>query len=166
MNLNQLKYNFCIINKILLYLYQIIKKMNKLVMKVGIYNTKYLNKKYRLKLKIYFIDDSFVLNYTKKSNEVYFRASNGFVIYSNSFGKIIPEYNRLRLPDLFFYNPNDNKDNFITYDFETNNERYDYLIKLKNALTEWSTQWEEFKTNEKFKFSSTKILYSDQFWII
>jgi len=142
------------------------KEMNKLVMKVGIFDTKYLNKKYRLKLKIYFIDESFILNYNKKQNEVYFRASNGFVIYSNSFGKIIPENNRLRLPDLFFYNPNDKNGNFITYDFETNKERYDYLVKLKNALNEWSLNWEKFKTNEKFKFSSNKIMYSDQFWII
>lgn len=112
----------------------------------------------KILLKLFHVDKRFL---TIPGDFEYFYSSDiNFCIYSNDHLAI--SHNSIRFPKLSEYK----KQQEIEYKFPNEAERHDWLKKFYAILHEWNDSLTKFRNSDDHERRNTKIILSDEFWVI
>ena len=98
-------------------------------------------------------------NCIKKNNFHDFFSSSNFMIFS--FGEGYIERNELVLPELDIYKPNYK----LSYTFDNDEDRYNYLKQLYICLKEWGKYWNDLLHDQEIVHNEN-IIVNGEFWIM
>lgn len=112
-----------------------------------------------LKMSLVYLDkramiekEDVTLTHSNKAYDFFMYSRNTFYLGTNS----------MRFPSSDNYKINTSH----SRTFKNDEERYNYLKRVKNALIDWNDNFKPFKQSADYQKRRKNIIYSDEYWIL